>query len=206
METKSEEEKNKVLIEHDSHVIQGPDALSKEQLALFIIQKTDEKIDEKGSDKTLDRELQKIELLSGDIIVPKAIKDIINGAAKKYEVTFPEEYYRELNKKVPWAKSDKELHTRPSKIGRITNEIIYDRFPRNILPTLQQLNPYVHMFAREYKHFQFLTDDGKGLLETYIAQAINVMKSTTTWYDFRIRYARAYGLSFQLSCFENNEI
>lgn len=207
MENNSEEEKAKVSTNQATPLGQErPEVLNRKQLALFILQKTEEKVEEKGSDKNLDRQLQKIELLSGAVIVPQQIKEIINRAAKKYEITFPLDFYRELNQKVPWARSDKELHNRPWKIGRITNEIIYDRFPKDILPTLQHLNPYVHMWAREYKHFQFLTEEGKSLLEQYITDSISMMKSTTTWYDFRIKYAMRYRLSFQLSCFENNEI
>jgi hypothetical protein len=85
----------------------------------------------------------------------KEIKEIIKREVKKYEVTFPIDFYVEMNKKIPWAKSIDEIHNRPSSIGRITNEIIYDRFPKDILPALQHLNPYVHLWCGNTSIFNF---------------------------------------------------
>jgi hypothetical protein len=71
MENNNEEEKESngikpnVVTNDDTPLNQSTRVLDKQQLALFILRKTEEQVDERGSDKSLDRELQKIELLNG---------------------------------------------------------------------------------------------------------------------------------------------
>jgi len=76
------------------------------------------------------------------------------------------------------------------------------RFTKEGLLKLQGLNPYVHMFARSFKHFQFLSDEGKVMLDQFIEEATECMKECTTWYEFRLKYGVKYHLNVQMRLFE----
>ena len=79
------------------------------------------------------------------------------------------------------------------------NEIIYSRFSKNVLPELQRLNPYIIFGVRNHKHFQWLTVDGQALFDKFIQEAISVMQVSIDWYDFRIKHASQFGVTFQLN-------
>jgi hypothetical protein len=178
---------------------------SRQELKQLILQLTEQRIENKFSDKNLDRENEKIKLISGDEISIKEYKDYISRSLQTYSPKFPKEYYREINRLNNWNKSDAELYLKPPIVGRYTNEIIYGRYSKDILPTLQQLNPYIRMGFRANKHFQWLTDSGQQKLEIFIADSVRVMKGCNDWYEFRVKYAKQFGVAFQLSCFEDND-
>jgi len=138
------------------------------------------------------------EFLNGSKIntqeILKEAKRFIAKAWAEYHPTFPKEYYQQINRLNGWAISDDMLYLKPPIVARFTNDLIYRRFPRFILPTLQHVNPYVAYRLRRYKHFQRLTHEGKELLEKFIRQAVACMKECTTWHEFRVKYAQQYPL------------
>lgn len=91
-----------------------------------------------------------------------------------------------------------KIRHKPSIVGVYTNDLIYRRFPKEILPTIQVLNPYIILGVRMYKNFQLLTPHGQSLVKEYIQDSIDLMSVCTDWYDFRCKYALKYNLSFQL--------
>lgn len=171
------------------------------QLKLRLLQSPEEKILERGSDKTLDRK-NEIELLSGKIInidaEREALSKIIANAIKDYSPRVPQEYYRQIFRLNNWDIPEGKISEKPSIVGTFTNQIIYDRFNKAVLPELKRLNPYVRFGIRNFKHFQLLTDEGRVLYDKYIKDAIEVMKECKEWYEFRIKHSAKFGISFQL--------
>jgi hypothetical protein len=172
----------------------------------LILDLTEQQIVDKFSDKNLDRENEKIKLISGAEISISGFKAYINEMVQQYSPVFPKEFYREIFRLMGWNISESELYLKPPIVGRYTNDIIYGRFPREILPTLQILNPYIRIGMRAVKHFQWFTDNGQQKLKVIIQEAINEMKESNNWYEFRAKYARKYGVPFQLSLFTENNI
>ncbi|MCF0052089.1 P63C domain-containing protein [Dyadobacter sp. LJ53] len=176
----------------------------KAQLTLHLLAGPEKKI---SKEVELDKDV--IELLSGSKIDLKKRADelrrFLAQAKQKYAPTFPKDYYQEINRLKGWSKPEDKVYQKPPIVARYTNEIIYRRFPKDILPALQHLNPYIIFGLRKFKHFQWLNEDGKQLLETYIDQAVELMKKCTSWYQFRVKYAQMYGVTFQLSVLEDNE-
>jgi len=111
------------------------------------------------------------------------------------------EFYREINRLNKWDIPESELYLKPPIVGKYTNEIIYGRYPKEVLPLLQNLNPYVRIGYRYVKHFQWLTETGQKQLEGFIKDSVDTMKKCNNWNEFRIRYAREFGVPFQLSIF-----
>lgn len=171
------------------------------QLKLKLLQSPEEKIQDRFSDKNLDRK-NEIELLSGKILnldeEREAVQKIITNALKEYSPRVPQEYYRQIFKLNKWIIPDGKIKEKPSIVGRFTNEIIYDRYNKAVLPELKRLNPYITLGMRNFKHFQWLSEEGQSLFDGYIQDAISVMKECSDWYGFRIKHSEKFGITFQL--------
>jgi hypothetical protein len=176
----------------------------KQQLIELLLQGPENRVQQKYSDRNLDRENEIIELLGGRQVTIRQIKDIIAKCEQEYEPTFPPVFYSEIDRLNNWHRPKEKQHEKPPIVGRWTKQIIYGRFPKEVLPVLEQLNPYIGFGIRLYKHFQWLTPEGKNQLQEFISDAISVMQSSSSWYEFRVKYAKQFGVPFQLSAFENN--
>jgi len=76
--------------------------------------------------------------------------------------TFEDNYYREIYKLMGW---DWSLYLKgiwknhPQIVGKITNDIVYNKLPRGVLDELKRLNPKDEKGNRKHKHFQFLSEN-----------------------------------------------
>ena len=196
----------KKVNESTKSVITQKETEDRSQLKLLLIQGAEQKVSDKFSDKNLDRKNEIIELLSGKVInltLEKEKLEIVVATAKKeYSPRVPQEYYREINRLNSWNKSDDKIYQKPPIVGRYTNEIIYSRYHKDVLPVLQHLNPYISLGTRDSKHFQWLTESGQKQYDIFIQDAISVMKECNNWYEFRVKHAKRFGVSFQLNLFE----
>jgi hypothetical protein len=177
------------------------------ELKQLLIQLAEEKVESKFSDPQLDRENEKIRLLNGTEISLKEIRlnqSFISNTLSEYMVTFPSEFYRQINRLHGWNISETRLHKKPPIVGRYTKEIIYGRFHKDVINILQSLNPYIGFGVRPHKHFQWLTPEGKKRLEEYLKQSIELMKNCSNWYEFRVKYFEKYGVPYQADCFKDN--
>ena len=64
------------------------------------------------------------------------------------------------------------------------------------------LNPFIAVGVRANYHYQWLTPESKGQAEKFIDDAVKMMQTCNTWYEFRKKYAKAYGVQCQLSLWE----
>ncbi len=177
---------------------------NRQELQQLLIQLTEEKVSARWKDKSLDRENEKIQLMGGGEISLKEIREMQNIMAKnlqEYSPQYPKDFYKEINRLNGWSKSEDYLYQKPPIVGRYTNEIIYARFSKEVLPMLQHLNPYVNWGGRQHKHFQWLNEEGKLSLQKFISDAVEVMRTCSTWYEFRIKHSAQFGLTFQLDAF-----
>lgn len=171
------------------------------QLAQLLISLPEDRIGAGYTDARFDREHEKFMLLGGREISLHEVNEIKKTIAKTlqdYQPTFREEFYVQTFRLHGWPIPDGGIVDKPHVCARYTNEIIYARFPKEVLPMLQHLNPFVEMGLRMHKHFQWLNPEARVSLLGFIEQAIETMKTCTGWYEFRVKYAKQYGLSFQL--------
>ena len=191
-------------VSSSSKVVKSNEFIDERQQILQLLQSPENKIQEGFSDKNFDR-YNEIELISGRVINlddEKANTErIIATALKDYSIRVPQIFYREIFKLNNWKLPEGEgkISQKPSIVGRYMKEIIYLRFNKEVLPQLQRLNPYIVYGIRNFKHFQWLTEEGQRLFDKYIQEAISVMQDSSDWYDFRIKHSTQFGVTFQLN-------
>jgi len=122
----------------------------------------------------------------------KILEAYINKELMKWQKRFPDEWYENLFRirGIEW----KNGTDRPSYIGRITNDIIYDRLPKGVLTELKKLNPpNEETGRRKYKHHQFLTPNiGHPKLQEIITGTNTLMKISPNWRKFYSLLQRAF--------------
>jgi hypothetical protein len=111
---------------------------------------------------------------------------------------FPDEFYQELFRLRGWPYSPPSPK-RPKYVGKLTNELVYEKLPPGVLHELQAKNPVVKDGWRRYRHHQFLTMDiGNPHLERHLVAVTTLMRAAKTWGVFKRLFAKAFpGLGIQ---------
>jgi hypothetical protein len=105
---------------------------------------------------------------------------------------FPDEYYQELFRLRGWRYSPMTV-ARPQYVGKLTNELIYDRLPPGVKEELQRKNPLTEKRWRRHRHHQYLTFDlGVPHLEKLLVATIALMKASPNWTTFKRLFVRAF--------------
>lgn len=152
-------------------------------------------------EKDVNREIEKFQLRNGTVTSIKDIKDLIRGAARKYQPMFENEkpFFSLMFKLNGWNDLNPNDFIKPPICAVWIKKYVYGRFDREILPTLlAKENPLIMGYIKKYKLFQFLNDQGLLLLEGYITDSMEVMKISKDWEDFELKYTKLYRLSAQL--------
>ncbi len=121
---------------------------------------------------------------------------------------FPDEFYKELFRLRGWQYSPISVN-RPSLVGKITNNIIYERLAPGVLSELRKLTPRDERGRVKHKFHQRLTPDiGHPKLAEHLTGVITLMKASTRWTDFNRLIDRAlprYGDTIPLPIEEPEE-
>jgi hypothetical protein len=193
---------NSKVVQANAQRTEKPPVESKQELIQFLLEGPEQKVVEKFTDESLEKEFQKIALIGGNIISLEIVKGLILTSAKIHKVTFSQAFYKEMFRLNNWKFDGGAIYRKPWLAAKYTNEIIYGRFSREILTALQLQNPYIIPGVRKFKHFQYLNADGQALLEKFIDETIQVMKESSDWYDFRVNLFNKYGVPYQLNLFK----
>ena len=103
---------------------------------------------------------------------------------------FPDEFYEEMFRLRGWNWSTLK---KPSYIGKLTNDVIYDRIAPGLLEELQQRNPKTEKGYRKGKHHQLLTDEvGHPALAQHLHAVIGLMRASSNWDGFYRLLQRAF--------------
>jgi hypothetical protein len=180
----------------------------KETLIGFLIKQSDA-LAEEALRKKKARDDEKIRFINGMQISLNEIRNIIVATALPYSPMFPNDvdFYKEIYRLYGWDDKDPNEYIKPACVAKLTNAIIYGRFSKDVLPTLQVLNGVLpNSWIRGYKHFQFLNTEGQKQLIEFRDEAIKVMKICKNMHEFRIKYAQMYGVpyNYQQNLFETN--
>lgn len=106
---------------------------------------------------------------------------------------FPDEFYKQVYRLRGW-KWPPAGRAKPSIIGHITNDIVYDRLPPGVLGELRKRNPTQELTKRrKWKHHQFLSEDfGQPDLRDHLLQVVAVMRVSRTWDSFKRNFDEAF--------------
>jgi hypothetical protein len=109
---------------------------------------------------------------------------LISDGYRKWEKMFQLDYYREMFRLRGW-KFSPESNARPGIIGKITNNIVYDRLQPGILKRLKELNPKGDSGNRKRRHHQYFTGDvGSPELREHLSNVIILMRVSKNWSQF----------------------
>lgn len=108
--------------------------------------------------------------------------------AKRFPNEFYHQIYRLRNWELPVGRAKTPL------LGRITNDIVYERLPEGVLDRLRELNPTDDASKRrKWKHHQFLSEDiGQSDLRDHILQILPIMKISKDWSNFMMHLNIAF--------------
>ncbi len=125
----------------------------------------------------------------------------------KWAKTFPDEFYKQIYKLKGWQYPSGNKGNRSKRtplIGKITNEIIYEKLPPTVIDKLRKKNPTnPKTKRRKWKHFQFLSENlGQPDLRDHLLQVIAIMRASSNWRVFKSLFARAFKKSRQLELLE----
>ena len=105
---------------------------------------------------------------------------------------FPDEFYQQLFRLKGWEYKPPSVK-RPQFVGKLTNELIYEKLPDGVLQQLREKNPLTSGGYRKHRHHQFLTMDiGNPHLERHVAAVTTLMRVSSTWTRFKKLFDRAY--------------
>ncbi len=139
------------------------------------------------------------------LALAEILEQFISKELIKWVKTFPDEFYFQIFRLRGW-KSSKVVSQRPPIFGKITNDLVYERMPQNILKHLEKFNPKDEDGRRKRKHFQRLTEDvGQRELRTLLATEITIMKGFDdgNWEGFYSFLCRTLPKQTPLPLFDN---
>lgn len=120
---------------------------------------------------------------------------------RKWAKTFPDDFYKELFRLRGWQFTPFSVK-RPAVVGRLTNDLVYQRIAPGILEELRRKNPADDKGRRKHKHFQWLTEHvGHPRLREHLWAVIALMRASNNWTQFYRSLQRAlpkYGDTMEL--------
>lgn len=178
------------------------EALEERQLLEgVLLQRTERQADE-GRKLREKRFAEEFELRSGKKVSLKQLDDVVTAARQPYEPKFPNSvpFFKEMYRLLGWNDKDPNSYGKPNVVGKYLKDVIYARFHADVLPVLMTLA--MPGGVRRAKFFQFLNEEGQQRLQQYRDEAISLMRECESWYEFRVKYGRKYGLPVQKALFE----
>lgn len=114
----------------------------------------------------------------------KILEAFVAKELQPWMKTFPDAYYENIFRlyglKYP---PEKNKNFRPSFIGKITNDVVYERLAPEILPELKKAASKAEKKAKLHQH---LTDDvGHPKLREHLSSIVTLLKLSKTPQDFR---------------------
>ncbi len=121
----------------------------------------------------------------------KILEQFIAQELLKWVKTFPNDFYRELFRLRNWRYSPLSVK-RPIVVGRLTNNLVYERLAPGVLGELRILNPKTPKGKRKWHHHRWLTRDfGHPRLREHLWAVIALMKASANWNEFKRAINRA---------------
>lgn len=113
-------------------------------------------------------------------ILERFIADELLAWAKR----FPDEFYRQLFRLRGLHYSEVSTK-RPQYIGRLTNDIIYERLAPGVLDELRDITPRDEEGRRKHKYHQRLTEDvGHARLQEHLSNVLTLMRASANYRSF----------------------
>jgi len=173
----------------------------RERLRKHIVGIADQRAGERLTDPGLDKKNLKDLLVKYKEMNPvrKFIQDAVRTWGIKYELVYYEQMYRLHG----WPTDGRKLYDRPGVCGKKTDQLIYFRFPQEVLRELRIRNPVGPNGRRKLKYFQLLTDVGYELHTQFVKDAIRIMTQAKDWTGAIRLMSKEFGKPYQMDIFND---
>jgi len=105
---------------------------------------------------------------------------------------FPDEFYENLFRLRNWQWKGMSVN-RPQIVGRLTNDIVYERLALGVLEELKKRTPRDEKGNTKFRFHQWLTEDfGSPKLIQHLYAVVALMKASSTWSQFSRALTRAF--------------
>jgi hypothetical protein len=105
---------------------------------------------------------------------------------------FPDEFYKEMFRLRGWEWKRVSVR-RPVLVGKLTNDVVYERLAPGVLAELENRNPKDDKGRRQKRHHQWLTDDiGHPALAQHLHAVIGFMRASADWKQFHALLDRSF--------------
>ena len=126
--------------------------------------------------------------------IQKLLAIYLSEERLKWAKMFPDEFYKQLFRLRGWTYRPLSVR-RPQIVGKLTNQLVYEKLPPHVLDELKRLNPVKNKKTgrRGAAHFQHLSADiGQQDLRDHLLQLIAIMRISSNWSSFQRNFARAF--------------
>jgi hypothetical protein len=117
----------------------------------------------------------------------KILTAFVAKELRPYVRTFPSDFYREMYRlrKWEWPEEPSEQSKRSPLVGKLTDDLVYDRLAPNVKDKLKELIGRNESGRLRHKMFQRLTEDkGDPKLREHLASVVTLMKASDDWAHF----------------------
>lgn len=116
----------------------------------------------------------------------------VNEELLPWTKRFPDEFYEQLFRLRGWD-YDPPSVKRPKLVGKLTDQLVYEKLPPGVLQELKARNPVDSRGRRKNKHHQLLTSEvGHPHLAQHLASVTTLMRVSVTWSQFKRLFDRAF--------------
>lgn len=137
----------------------------------------------------------------------KFLSSFINQEAAKWVKTFDDQFFEDVYRMRNWTWA--KTTARPGFVGKIINDIVYERIAPLVYNEMKRLNPKNENGNRRFKNHQFLTSDiGRPALKSHLTVIHSfAMAADYDWSRFMYLLDKAYPKQYQqLALFDEFEM
>ncbi len=126
------------------------------------------------------------------VALQKILEKYISTELLAWTKKFPDEFYMELFRLKNWQWRGMSVN-RPSYVGKLTNDIIYERIAPGILAELKKITPRDEKGRTKHRFHQRLTEEiGHPALSQHLHAVIALMRAASNWGNFSRALSRAF--------------
>ena len=129
----------------------------------------------------------------------KILTAYVSDEILKWQLTFTDEFYREVYRLWGLPFIPKYIKNKPSFIGNLTNKYIYDQLPKGVVEKIKDNTPKTEKGNWKYKFHQSLTQEvGREHLKKQIIEVTTLMSVSLDKSQFDTLFTSKYKQSSQL--------
>jgi hypothetical protein len=129
----------------------------------------------------------------------KILSAYISDEILKWQLTFTDDFYKEVYRLWGLPFIPKYIKNKPSFIGKLTTKYIYEQMPKGVLQKIKENTPKTPKGHWKYKFHQSLTPEiGREHLKKQIIEVTTLMSIAQSKEQFQDLFARKYHTRVQL--------